>query len=334
MSTCPLPKGKINNETIESIALLALEESSPFHPNDIFWGYTIDVESSIIHIFSALKSRIKAIDETAEVATYILPEFIIPLLDHSITKAILKYGESTIFYDKNANHEITFFSTIPTDPAIPIFELQEIRAIFEFGVTIHYTKKINTSTDPVEKIIEFPFHQVQLIGANMQNSVLKKANKQCKIITNLSFSITVFAIIISLVTLGGLVTFQHMLRKEKKSTVALLSKDEQVKKIQQKDERAHELDLFSNKKHVYFRGLDKINALRPESILFEQLYASEGENFEIKCSSRTLEDIDKFEKILNESSLFKVVKIENKNVQNLQDGQKFTFSLFLTFKKI
>jgi hypothetical protein len=334
MSACPLPEGKVDNATIENTALLALESSSPFPPNDMFWGYSVDKEFSMIHIFSALKSRVKVIDEAAEAAAYVLPDFLVPLFDPTITKAILKHNDFYAIYEKNANSEIAFSTNVSSDLILPAFELQAMRAIPEFGVIINYTQRANPSAQPTGKTIELPFLNAKLMAANMQNADLKKAFKQSKLTTNITLNITVFAIFLAILTLGGCVVCKHMLRKEKNFSNILTNKDEQVKQIQQKDERAHELDLFSNKKHAYFRGLDKINSLRPESILFKTLYASEGENFEFKCSAKSLDDIEKFQNTLNESDFFKVVKIEDKNVQVIQNEQVFTFSLFLTFKQI
>jgi hypothetical protein len=331
MNNCPLPEGKLNSETIESVVLLSLESSSPFPPSDMFWGYTVDKEASMIRIFSALKARVKAIDATVEAAAYVLPTFLIPVLNHSIHKAILKYNDSTKLYEKSANSEMAIIDAIPSDPNIPIFELKNIQAVPEFGITIYYAQQENSSANPINRVINLPFQDNRLMAVNMQNTDLKKFNKQNKTTTNVSLSVTVAATLITIATFVGFFVFSHMFHKEKKFSNILAKKDERVKRIQQKDERAHELDLFSNRQHAYFRGLDQINILRPDSITFKSLYASEGENFEIKCAAKSLEDVEKFKKVLEESSLFKVVRVEDKSIQ---DNQIINFSLFLTFRKL
>jgi Tfp pilus assembly protein PilN len=154
---------------------------------------------------------------------------------------------------------------------------------------------------------------------------LKNFQKKNKVATNSALYTTIIAIITILIGLCGFFQLRYLMKHENNFSQKLSLKDEQVKQIQQKDDRAHELDLFSNKKHAYFRGLNKINELRPESILFKSIYASEGENFEIKCSAKGLDEVEKFQKNLQESSLFKVVRIENKSVQ---DNQTINFSLF------
>jgi Tfp pilus assembly protein PilN len=165
----------------------------------------------------------------------------------------------------------------------------------------------------------------------MQNADLKKIQKQNKTAANIALYTTITAIVIILVGLFGFFQLRYFSDHEKKVSKKLTAKDEQVKQIQQKEDRAYELDLFSNKKHAYFRGLNQINELRPESILFKSIYASEGENFEIRCSAKGLDEVEKFKKNLEKSSLFKVVRIEDKSVQ---DNQTINFSLFLTFEKL
>ncbi|MDR1366546.1 MAG: hypothetical protein LBJ13_01400 [Puniceicoccales bacterium] len=331
MNNCPLPEGKLNNETIENVALLSLESSSPFPPNDMFWGYMIDKSAAIIRIFSALKVRVKATDTTADSAAYVLPSFLIPVLNYSIHKAILKHNDSTKLYEKTANGEMIITNEIPPDPNIPIFDLESIQAVPEFGITIHYAYQENASANSIHKVISLPFQDSRLMAANMQNADLKKFNKQNKTTTNISLTVTAVMTLVIISALVGFFIFGHMFRKEKQFGKTLSKKDEQVKQIQQKDERAHELDLFSNRQHAYFRGLDQINALRPDSITFKSLYASEGENFEIKCAAKSLEDVEKFKKVLEESLLFKVVRVEDKSIQ---DNQIINFSLFLTFRKL
>jgi hypothetical protein len=331
MSNCPLPEGKVNNETIESVALLSLESSSPFPPNDMFWGYKVDKEASTIRIFSALKARVKAIDAAAEAAAYILPDFLLPVLNYFIHKAILKYNNSAKLYEKSANSEIVITTEFPPDSNIPIFELKNIQAVPEFGITIQYALKENVSVAPIHRVLSLPFQDNRLLAANMQNADLKKFNKQNKIATNISLSVTVATIFIAISAFIGFFVFSNMFRKEKQFSTILAQKDKRGKQIQQKDERAHELDLFSNRQHAYFRGLDQINSLRPDSITFKSLYASEGENFEIKCAAQSLEDVEKFKKVLEDPLLFKIVKVEDKIIQ---DNQIINFSLFRTFRKL
>ncbi|MDR1907081.1 MAG: hypothetical protein LBQ03_02595 [Puniceicoccales bacterium] len=333
MSTCPLPEGKINFSVVENVAALSLESSSPFPLTEIFWGYFIDTNTSTIHIFSALKNRLKAIDPEVEFATYVLPDFLLAVIDSSVTKAVLKYQDRTTIFEKTATNGInlTPITTIGEEEnALPVFELIKVVAIVEFGLTIHFTYKENALGDPEEHIRDYPFLHPITAAVNMQNSELKEARKRNKITTNIALYATVTAIVLILVGACGFFHLRYLLLCENHFEKKLTARDEQVKQIQQKEDRTHELDLFSNKKHAYFRGLNKINELRPESILFNSIYASEGENFEIKGSAQNLAELNKFEKILNESSLFRVVKFEDKNNQD----DLINFSLFLTFEKL
>jgi hypothetical protein len=334
MSTCALPQGKVSNAVIENCALLSLEQSSPFPPSDMFWGYTVDTETATIYTFSALKSRVKPIDGAVESAAYILPEFIIPILDHSISQAVLKYGESVTMYEKTAGSEIVLSPVTEADAALPIFELQSVTAVPEFGIAINYIKRENQSAEAMENVAQLPFVNMKLMAANMQNSGLKRINKNNKVMTNILLTLTIGSTFLACIGVAGLFQLRNMVSQEKKKMAQLQSNEPKVAQIQQKDSRAHELDLFSNKKHAYFRGLDQVNALRPDSILFNSYYASEGNRFEVKCTSKNFEDINRFEKKLSDSSIFKVVKVEDKNVQNLPTGTIYTFSLFLEFEKI
>jgi Tfp pilus assembly protein PilN len=333
MSTCPFPEGKVNYALLESIVAFTLESSSPFPLNETFWGYFVDSGASTIHIFSVLKSRLKAIDAEAEFATYILPDFFLAIVVPAISKAILKYGDRMTVFEKTAAHSINLTSiTAPNDAenSLPIFELIEVVPVVEFGLTVHFTHRENVSSDPEEHVYDFSFSNQVIMATNMQNSRLKKLQKQNKVTTNVALYTTVAAVILIVIGLCGFFQLRWLSLCEARFAKGLASKDEQVKQIQQKEDRTHELDLFSNKKHAYFRGLNKINELRPDSILFNSIYASEGENFEIKGSAQNLAELNKFEKILNESSLFKVVKFDDKNNQD----DLINFSLFLTFEKL
>ncbi|MDR2812625.1 MAG: hypothetical protein LBB05_02450 [Puniceicoccales bacterium] len=333
MSTCPLPEGRLNASLIENVAALALESSSPFPLNEIFWGYFIDGNTSTIHIFSALKNRLKAIDGEAEFAAYILPDFFLAIVASSIVKAILKYQDYVTIFEKTVTNSINLTPITASDEKeslLPVFELIEVVSITEFGLTVRFTHRENASSDPVEHIHDFSFSNPAIMAANMQNLELKKRQIKNKITTHIALYMAIAASALIAIGLCGFFQLRWLSLCENRFAQRLASRDEQVKQIQQKEDRAHELDLFSNKKHAYFRGLNKINELRPESILFHSIYASEGENFEIKGSAQNLAELNKFEKILNESSLFKVVKIEDKSNQD----DLINFSLFLTFEKL
>jgi Tfp pilus assembly protein PilN len=333
MSTCPVPEGKIDYALIDNIVALSLEASSPFPQNEIFWGYFVDSNASTIYIFSVLKSRLKVIEPKTEFATYILPDFFLAIIVPAITKAILKYGDHAVIFEKTATHSINLIPITESDgteSSLSVFELIEVVPIVEFGLTVRFIHRENASSDPVEHIHHFPFSNQAIMAANMQNPEKKKSQKKNKIATHVALYATVGAIILILIGLCGFFELRWLALTESHFAKKLASKDEQIRQIQQKEARTHELDLFSNKKHAYFRGLNKINELRPESILFSSVYASEGENFEIKGSAQNLAELNKFEKNLNESSLFKVVKIGDKNNQD----DLINFSLFLTFEKL
>jgi Tfp pilus assembly protein PilN len=334
MSTCSLPEKKVNFSVAENIALLSLESTSPFPPSDIFWGYFVDTQASIIHVFSALKNRLKAIHHEAEFAAYLLPDFLPVILEGAVSKAIIKCQERTSIFEKTATLgiNITPISAVGEEElSLPVFELIDITPVTEFGLTVRFTRRENSSSPPVNHSLDFPFTNSVLCAANMQNSELKKLQRQSKMQTNTALYLSTVAALVILVGICGFFQLRYLFRAENNFAKQLTQKDEHVKQIQQKEDRAHELDLFSNKKHVYFRGLNLINELRPETILFKSIYASEGENFEIKCSAQGLDEVEKFRKNLENSSLFKVIRIEDKSVQ---DNQTINFSLYLTFEKL
>ncbi|MDR2806881.1 MAG: hypothetical protein LBB11_01870 [Puniceicoccales bacterium] len=334
MSTCPMPTGNVSTHMIENIVFLSLEAASPFPPNEILWGYAIDATRSTIHIFSALKSRLRAIDPQVDFAAYILPDFIVPILSPSMTRAILRYNQRDSLFERSATNGITItsFNLSNTETAsLPIFELLSVKPIREFGLTITFSRKEPSQEVPTKYTTNFPFHNAAIMAANMQHMELKKLQKKHKIATNIALYTAYIAIIAAIIGLIGLFQLRYLAHCEKDFAIQLANKDEHIKQIQLKEDRTRELDLFSNKKHAYFRGLEKINELRPETVTFQSLYASEGENFEIKCLAKTLADVEKFKKILEESGLFKVVRIEDKMVQ---DNQSIRFALFLTFENL
>jgi hypothetical protein len=334
MSTCALPEKKVSFAVAENIALLSLESTSPFPPSDIFWGYYVDSQASTIHTFSALKNRLKTIHPEVEFAAYLLPDFIPVILDASATKAIFKYQGCTSVFEKTAALGISvspISGTGEEEMSLPVFELIDVIPVAEFGLTIRFTRRANASSAPVEHSLDFSFTNPVLSAANMQNSELKKIQKQNKTQTHIALYASTVAAIIILLGICGFFQLRYLSRTENNFTKQLTQKDEHVKQIQQKEDRAHELDLFSNKKHVYFRGLNQINELRPETILFKSIYASEGENFEIKCSAHGLDELEKFKKNLERSSLFRIIRIEDKSVQ---DNQTINFSLYLTFARL
>jgi hypothetical protein len=332
MSTCPLPEGKVNYSAIENVAALSLESSSPFPLNEIFWGYCVDTHTSTIHIFSALKSRLKAIYPMVTSAAYIFPDFLLAVIDPSIVVAILKYQNQATIFEKTAAgiNFIPIATPGEKESSLPILELIDVTPIAEFGLVLRSTRRENASDRPMEHSHNCSFSNQAIMAANMQNQDLKKAQKQSKIIAGATLYMAILTAVLILVGTCSFFQLRWLTLCENRFSRTLVFKEEQVKQIQQKEDRTHELDLFSNKKHAYFRGLNKINELRPDSILFNSVYASEGENFEIKGHAQNLAELNKFEKILNESSLFKVVRIADKNNQD----DRINFSLFLTFEKL
>jgi Tfp pilus assembly protein PilN len=334
MSTCPLPEGRINHTLARNMALLSLESTSPFPLSDIFWGYFIDTNMSTIHIFSVLKSRLRAMDPEVEFSTYILPDFLLAIIHPSVAKAILKYQDKGIVFEKTVANGISFK---PLDEskgegtALPVLELVELTSIVEFGLVVKFTQRENASSRPIDRVYNFSFSNSVIAAANMQNFELKKIQKRSKIATNAALYSTLISSTLIFTGICGFFLLQYLSAQENRISKELASKEEQVKLIQQKEDRAHELDLFSNKKHAYFRGLEEVNKLRSDTISFKSLYASEGERFEIKGNAKMLEELNKFEEILNKSALFKVVKVENKQIQ---ENQSIDFSLFLTFEKL
>ena len=331
LNSCPLPKDAKTNEAIEAIASINLESSSPFPLEDIFWGYFLDRKNAVIHIFSALKSRVKALNSDAAGATYIIPDFVLPIVDKTIEKAVLKYGDFTTVFQREADGSCSFSSSkAPAD--YPVLEITEAKAVREFGLVITYTWKENSSIEEgFKKKVELPFHDALLYSVNMQNSAMKKVTKQTKITANATRLVSVSAVIVSLVTLGTLFFIESLQIKQNLTAKKLQGQEKTVELIQQKDERAHELELFSKRKQAYFRGLNQLNSLRPDSILFQDLYASEGENFEIKALATSLDEMEKFRKTLENSEQFKTVKLTR---EGFGDNERIRFSLSLTFKKL
>lgn len=331
LNTCEVPEGTKDFRSVEGIVSLSLESSSPFPLDDILWGFVFDPVNRNVQIFSALKSRIKGMGEGVEGSTYILPDFIIPILDPTIERAVLVYGGVQTFYQKALGGTITVSSEKPEAFVAPILEITEVTPVREFGLQIRYSWKDSANADPLQKVIELPFTNETLCAANMQNSAYKKEVKQEKIISLSSLYISVASVITILVAIGGLFAVNAGRLKERRFASQLASRAENVEKIKKKDERAHELDLFSDKKHAYFRGLEQINELRPSSVIFTSLYASNGESYEIKGTASSLAETQKFQKKLEDSSLFKVVQLRNENVG---ENDKIAFSLNLTFNKL
>jgi Tfp pilus assembly protein PilN len=334
MNTYPLPEGKVNQRTIEDIARLSLESTSPFSLNDIFWGYCVDGSASTIHIFSALKSRLKAIDLGVEFSHYILPDFIPAIIDPSITKAILKYQDHSTLFEKSIANGMNFTAIDSQSgevTSLPVYRLIDVTPIPEYGLTVKFTRQDNSSAAEELLVFDFPFTSPLINAVNMQDAVLKKAQKQNKMTTNAMLYVSLVASVTILAGLCGFLELRYLSSGQNRHAKELALKDEHIQQIQLQENRAQELDLFSNKKHAYFRGLEKINELRPESILFQKVYASGGKQFDIECSAKTLADVNKFEKTLLESSLFTVVKVDNKKVH---DNQSIQFSILLTFEKL
>ena len=329
LSTCPLPDGVKSADAIESAVSINLESSSPFPLEDIFWGYYVNQLDATIYIFSALKSRVKNISEEATGATYIIPDFVLPLLDNSINKAVLCHGESKVNFLREPTGEIHLSSGDSPLENTPILEITDARSVREFGLIIDY--KWSDHDSSFSKTIELPFHNALLSSINMQSGILKKTNKQNKLIANISRITFLSATAIIVLSICGLFTTKSMQLRASQVAKNLKEQETRVENIQQKDARANELELFANRKQAYFRGLNQLNALRPDSILFQSLYASEGENFEIQCIATSLDELNKFRKQLSDSSLFKTVNVDGTHVG---DNDKIHFSLSLSFKKL
>ncbi|MDE6576371.1 MAG: hypothetical protein K2L24_03170 [Opitutales bacterium] len=330
-SSRPRPAEKSNPATIEGEVSISLETSSPFPLDDIFWGYFENTTSGNIQIFSALKSRIKDLDANAPHATYLLPDCFIPIFDPSINRAILKHQEHETFFQRDVNGELTFSEEIPDRSQIPVVEIVEVIPVREFGLVVHYTWRTNAGSDAFEKVLEIPYNDPRLHALNMQVGLFKKVTENNKRTADITRIVSVASVAVILATVGGWFLFKSLAGHQVRVSRKLTAKEKQVKSVQSKDDRAHELELFSDRKQAYFRGLDKINALRPESILFKSLHTSEGENFEIRGVATSLEESERFQRALEESQQFRIVKLVNEGLDNEAHIQ---FSLSLTFRKL
>lgn len=326
ITSAPLPEGKLKKDVLENIASVALEESSPFSSEDLFWGYFRD--SSNLYIFSALKSRILGMEPLDGDSEYLFPSFIATLL-LNVPTAVVKYRDGQILVSRTANNGFSVSSASGKESDYPCLEIMQVTASTSDGVRFRIKK---TSTErPLGKIHEIvldPLKDERLCSCNIQTPSSKKLLLRQKQQSSVCFILTCLSCVISIGLLGCSFFLKNTLSGQERIAASLKAKDAKVEQIRQKADRTEELDLFSNKKHVYIKALDRINELRPGSVIFNSLNAFEGENFVINCNAQLLEDIERFKKSLEDSSDFKTVKIENKQ---MRDNQTIDFSLSLTF---
>lgn len=331
MSSCLRPTGKSDPATIEGEVSISLESSSPFPLDEIFWGYFDNKNSGNLQIFSALKSRIKDLIPDALHATYLLPDGFIPIFDPSINRALLKYQDHETFFQRDPTGELTFSEEIPDRSGLPIVEIIDVTPVREFGLVVRYIWRTEANSDPFEKVLEIPYNDPRLHAINMQVGMLKKVTEHNKKTANIARIASIVSVVVIGIAVGGWFLLKSLSGHQARIARNLVAKEKQVKSVQSKDDRAHELELFSDRKQAYFRGLDKINALRPESILFKSLHTSEGENFEIRGVATSLEESERFQRALEESQQFRVVKLVN---EGLDSEAHIQFSLSLTFRKL
>ena len=323
---------KLSHDVIENMAYTALEASSPFPPEDLYWGYYIHESSAHIHIFSALKSRVHTIEPLADDCTYLFPTFAIAILIKKYTSMVVKYGNETIFIKKEQDGGLNISHDVNNDSTVPLIELTEVSAVPAVGVQFIYTEinKLNNKQS-AHTITLKSLSNHQLYELNVQTQDNKKqllANKKkiqaCLMTTLVSLlAIAIFSI--------GFIHIKQQIISQKNKSKQLVSRNEHVSKIQQKSERTEELDLFFNKKQVYFRLLEQINSVRPHDLTFLSLYASSGETISMKCNAPALEDIEEFKKNIEAFDNIETITIENKQMKN---NHTIDFSISLKFKAL
>lgn len=335
MTSADLPsdtkKKQLSKDVLENMAYTALETSSPFSPDDLFWGYFINKNNTAIHIFSALKSRVRAIEPLIDDCTYIFPSFIVALLLPKLTSMVVKYEQEQFVVVKDDSGALTI-SAHTTDSDLPVIEIQSILANPALGVQFAFTEKDSNSDTAKEKLITLKhLSNPILYSINLQDKQLKQALLLKKQRTCICLATTIISILLIITFVISLLNLKKGRFQEKRLAKTITSKNEYVNKIKQKAERTEELGTFINRKQAYFRFLEQINQIRPNGIKFLSLYGFSGLNFNIKCNAQSLDVIEAFRKKLETVPNIDTIKIDGKQ---MKDNQTIDFTISLTFNAL
>jgi hypothetical protein len=338
MTSADLPsenkKKKLSKDILENMAYTALETSSPFSPDDLFWGYFVNENQTKIHIFSALKSRVRAIEPLVDDCTYIFPSFIVSLLLPKLNSMIIQYDQEQFIISKDEHGALNINNNISSADTntLPIIEIQSILANPVSGVQFVFTEKLpDAEKIKQHKITLKHLSNPLLYSLNIQEKQIKQELLSRKQKICICLSTTIISVSLVVIFSALLINFKKEIFQEKRLAKQITAKNEAVNKIKQKSERTQELENFINRKQAYFRFLEKINKVRPSGIKFLSLYAFSGLNFNIKCNAKSLDEIEAFRKKLETVPNIDTIKIDGKQ---MKDNQTIDFSISLTFNAL
>ncbi len=341
-----------------ALARLALEEASPFPPEQLAWGIYSRVGESTVLIFAAARERLRTLGcKLSEGALYTLPAFFAAF-------AVTPFSEKTVrFFVEGATLSVLLFEagaltprfvqSFPLDAEAPLppqlEALQEQQTAryqpqgytIERGCLVFKTVNANRSGEVTFELEAaslphgvphvIPYNDSALLwAADVREEGFKAAEGRKRLLDRrLAYVLGIFSVFMVLLFMGelGRLTGLGLLHLRESA----LEAERPAVEVALEHQR-----LLDHIHHIYeyclapFTMLDVLNEVRPKGLYFTQFFAEDATHAEVKGFGASVDQVNEYAAILLD-----VPSLVSADLSDVQTRQgKVQFFLKLVFKPL
>ncbi|MDR2420461.1 MAG: PilN domain-containing protein [Puniceicoccales bacterium] len=320
---------KLNEKKVEELVRLSLESQSPFDLNDLLWGFLPYASGEGLLVYATSKEVLRRDYPEALLTTYCFPAFIACFLENENITGLCRFrhGEECAVFRCTKDGYWEGFDKIEEDNAVE-GSVQEIvlknATLHHKGCTFECQHEDGNSSEFV-----LPFNAPAFWSANLHDLDLRQRRRTEKKTETFCYYTTLTASFLLAAVLLAWIGLECMAWNVNRNTRRLATEEPWIARLKQKEDLLHELALFAKQKQVYFRILNRLNDVRPDSILFLVLKADNGREFEIEGSAQRVDDVHRYVADLQADSTFTFVELRRVTSRN----DEVKFSLYVEFEE-
>ncbi|MDR0444768.1 MAG: PilN domain-containing protein [Puniceicoccales bacterium] len=320
---------KLNEKKVEELVRLSLEGQSPFDLSDLLWGSLAYASKKGLLVYATSKEILKRSCPEALSATYCLPSFVPFFLEDASKNGLCRFSygkERVLFRLTKDGYWEGFDSSSGEDVASgAIDEMTLENVVLSRRGFIFVGKKDNEHSFE----LALPFHSSVFWAANLHDFDLRQKRRTEKRTETFCYYTTLTTTRLLVGVLVSWICLQFVACGVRRDAYHLLTEEPWIARVKQKEDLLHELALFSKQKQVYFRILDRLNNVRPDSILFFILRANNGREFEIEGAAQRVDDVHRYVAELQDDPTLTVVELRRVTSRN----NEVKFSLYVEFEE-
>jgi hypothetical protein len=282
-------------------------------------------------VYATSKEVLKRDYPEALLTTYCFPAFIVCFLENENITGLCRFrhGEECVVFRCAKNGHWEDFDKIEGDD-VNVAE-GNVQELVLKNATLHHKGCTFECQHGDENSSEFvwPFSAPVFWSANLHDLDLRQKRRTEKKTEIFCYYTTLTASFLLAAVLLAWIGLECMTWRINRDTRRLATEDPWIARMKQKEDLLHELALFSKQKQVYFRILNRLNDMRPDSILFLVLKANNGREFEIEGSAQRVDDVHHYVADLQAEPTFTFVEL--RRVTSRNDEVKFT--LYVEFEE-